>query len=308
MYEAYQNALGMRTFSCFNNIDRITKMNAAIEDDMSEKGDFRSSIINPLESSKAYIALGSFDGKIRIMTMYTWILAYELPLVHPKEMNIGMYSEDFKTKVEVSAHEFMGMGRSIKDNLFEGGGVDDSSTAGSRTLFTKTESILPNSTVYVEKMVKLLPKVPIDPRGNPKASNSLPAMGVSWLGWSSDGKYLAATEESQPRCLWIWEPNSSKLVELLIQLESIMCAQWRPELPSEGLPRNRENILAFCVGTNSLYLWSDVRGLLKYDNLFSGNDQSTFTIVNLRWNKTGTSILLKGKDSFAVCNFSLKDR
>jgi hypothetical protein len=320
MYEAYQNALGMRTLAAFNNIDRIPLANT-IEDNATNNGeDFQTSLINPLESSKSFIALGSYDGKVRILTMYTWILAFELPLVHPKEMNSGMYQEGFKTKVEISAHEFMGLGKSLRENnnIFADGNTafdDASTTAGSShpkaTVFSSTNEMLSNkgSSVYVEKMIKMLPKVSVDPRSTAKSSNSLPAMGVNWLGWSADGKYLAATEESQARCLWIWEPSIARLVELFIQIEAITCASWRPfvPLPPEALPRPRENFLAFCTGTSTLYLWSDIRGLLKYDEVISEQDRNTFHIHHLKWNKDGTAILLKGKDTSAICKFSLKE-
>ena len=58
-------------------------------------------------------------------------------------------------------------------------------------------------------------------------------MGVSWVGWSSSGSggggtLLAAREEAHPRCLWVWRPLQAQLVAVLVLLDAITCAQWRP--------------------------------------------------------------------------------
>jgi hypothetical protein len=290
-------------------------------------------VINPLEASKSFLALGSYDGKIRIMTMYTWIIAYELPLVHPRELNPAMMEEGFKTKVEISSHDFLGIGKNLNQGLFEGPSTS-SGKAEDGTIFNRMESLGGNklggekdknspSSLYVEKMIKILPKNPIDSRGSAKSPHALPAVGVSWLGWSSDGKYLAATEESQPRCLWIWEPNNSKLVDLIIQLDPITTCQWKPNKPTtlssskissssssstaalSSSSSSSENILTFCCGTNALYIWSDIRGVIKQENIFIGNEQNSFNVHSLKWNAESSKLLVKGKESYAICNMKL---
>jgi hypothetical protein len=340
LYEAYQNALGLRSFGCFSNIDKFIGLDENDdggdaegegdgEEDENDLAVLPSSVINPLEASKSYLALGSYDGKIRIMTMYTWIIAYELPLVHPRELNPAMIEEGFKTKVEISSHDFLGIGKNLNQGLFEGTSTATGNRAEDGTIFTRMESLGGSKTekdknapssLYVEKMIKILPKNPIDSRGSAKSPHALPAVGVSWLGWSSDGKYLAATEESQPRCLWIWEPNNSKLVDLIIQLDPITTCQWRPNKPTtlssskissssssstSTAVRSAENILTFCCGTNAIYIWCDNRGVMKQENVFNGNEQNSFNIHSLKWNAESSKLLVKGKESYAICNMKL---
>lgn len=57
-----------------------------------------------------------------------------------------------------------------------------------------------------------------------------PAVGVSWVGWSASGALLAARDEAHPRCMWVWSPLQAKLVALVVTLDAIVCARWRPQL------------------------------------------------------------------------------
>ena len=48
------------------------------------------------------------------------------------------------------------------------------------------------------------------------------------MGRSHNGRILAAREASMTRCLWIWDPLEGKLIDLVVQMDPITCAQWRP--------------------------------------------------------------------------------
>lgn len=56
--------------------------------------------------------------------------------------------------------------------------------------------------LFMRRKIKTLPKL----TGLAQGAGGLPAAGVSWLGWSGTGRFLAAREEDRPRCLWIWQP------------------------------------------------------------------------------------------------------
>lgn len=49
------------------------------------------------------VAIGSFDGRVRLLTMYSWQLAFVFPLVHPKDMDAGLLdpTKEFLPLVEV---------------------------------------------------------------------------------------------------------------------------------------------------------------------------------------------------------------
>lgn len=93
----------------------------------------------------------------------------------------------------------------------------------------------------------------------PKNELQLPKFGVSWMSWSDDGNYLAVREESYPRCLWIWKGLEAKLCDLLVQLDSIVCARWMPQKnqteDDSEINNEQEPILAFCCNTSRVYFW-----------------------------------------------------
>jgi hypothetical protein len=79
------------------------------------------------------------------------------------------------------------------------------------------------------KSLKSLPKLSSSVQAA-KNDMVLPRFGVNWLGWSPDGNLLAVREDSQPRCLWIWHALEAQLCALLVQMDEIVCARWRPLL------------------------------------------------------------------------------
>jgi hypothetical protein len=64
-FEAYQNALGIRTIA-FHRPDSLPS----------------GTLICPSQ----LLAIGSFDGQIRLLSSRSWKLAFVLPLTHPSEM------------------------------------------------------------------------------------------------------------------------------------------------------------------------------------------------------------------------------
>ena len=89
----------------------------------------------------------------------------------------------------------------------------------------------------MSKSLKALPRLSTSAQVA-KAEISSPKFGVSWLGWSPEGNLLAMREESQPRCLWVWHALEAQLCALLVQMDSVVCARWRPTLIQEGNESN----------------------------------------------------------------------
>ena len=113
------------------------------------------------------------------------------------------------------------------------------------------------------------------------------SVGVSWMGWSPDGQMIAARDEKYPRCLWIYQPLEARLLALLVQLEPITCAEWRPlpvvvdsgtftvddspavpttdSVSASGVTSSAQKstsfpVLAFCSGNSRVYFWSPIAG------------------------------------------------
>lgn len=116
---------------------------------------------------------------------------------------------------------------------------------------------------------------------------------------------LAVRDESHPKCLWIYNPLTSKLLSLIVQLENISSARWRP---------TAQTVLAFCTGTSKVYFWrpsvlsSDGGEVTSIDVNSSGSskDQTPIKIgiTSIQWSSDGTHILLKGKEAYVACQYS----
>jgi hypothetical protein len=172
---------------------------------------------------------------------------------------------------------------------------------------------------YASKSVKLLPKQIVDAR-----AKGGPATGVSWLGWSSDGQFLAARSEAMPRCMWVWNGINGQLAALLVQMSAITCARWRPF--QTGRPHLKP-LLAFCTGVPRVYFWSPdgaswidmpmqsaldseennetapapVTGIMSGASLTDGR----LLVQSLKWSPDGRRLLLLGRTSF--CSVDVDD-
>lgn len=339
------------------------------------------------------VCLGSFDGKLRLMSMYSWNLAFVFPLGHPREMEAGIDTTNMTTTVEVStalaheaadgeAHREGGVATStifstldkqqpqaVKDAPSEigankaaankGSGRVSSSAAAHRETVEKNRSqgLLTadkaaaagnNSTCYVARMLKSLPKAAgaateglssaaAASSGKGLKENSLPNLGVSWCGWSQGdgGHYLAARDDSHPRCLWVWHPLTTRLVALIVQLKPISCARWRPytktitpppldpdastdsaDPPAEQAScAQTQPVLVFVTGSSRLYFWSPVHGSSWADLPALGQGAASSSngglhqlcLTSVHWSADGHRILCRGREAYCVCEVDYSD-
>jgi hypothetical protein len=107
-YEAYQNALGIRCLGLARA--RLPPPSSA--------GPSSASAL----SEGKFLALGSFDSRVRLISAYSWQVAFVLPLVHPTELEAGFNGHGLKLTVEYSARP---------TTVFGGlDGADDSARGG----------------------------------------------------------------------------------------------------------------------------------------------------------------------------------
>lgn len=102
-YEAYQNALGLRLCAFYrpkNFLDTLLT-----EDETIVSAPEVESTTSEVEATAgtAMVALGSFDGKIRLLSLHSWQMLFMLPLVHPKEIQsvAGLNCSGVVTTVEI---------------------------------------------------------------------------------------------------------------------------------------------------------------------------------------------------------------
>jgi hypothetical protein len=374
-YEAYQNALGIRSIGLCKPLPTHLGALAAASPECK------------------FIALGSFDGKVRLMSVYSWQVAFALPLLHPRDMDVGFNcrrllptvevpasaaatarfgSTNAVTSEEVEAEDalalggeappatvrqvqvspakqlmrtvrykpanqhvlldrdgnviqtgVMGLERAVKAGEGEEEEADEQALLCMESFFTlRALKSLPRAQAFhlegkrtASAMSSSTRRPTAGTSGGASSSTSsaagagsasgFPAVGVSWVGWSSTGQFLAAREEAHPRCLWVWRPLQAQLMAVLVMLEPVTCARWRPvpaatvtglpavppvwpisssaaDLPpvpsssaGEAAPSNgggvrqivaEENeLLAFCTNTSRVYFWSASRGVTFSD-------------------------------------------
>lgn len=52
-----------------------------------------------------FVAIGSYDGKVRLLSQFSWKLAFTLPLIHPKDMEAGLRPPSFGGKGQAEGAE-----------------------------------------------------------------------------------------------------------------------------------------------------------------------------------------------------------
>lgn len=161
LYEAYQNALGIKQLVLHCPV----------------------TIASSAATTNAIVAVGSFDGVVRLLSPVSWRCAFELPLVHPKDMQAGLIDQKkgIVTTVEVT----------------DAAGAELLNCQSNTSLSSTTPKM---SSCYVSRNLKSLPKVAPDPN-----AKGAPKFGTAGLTISPDGLLLACRDESAARCLWIWD-------------------------------------------------------------------------------------------------------
>lgn len=143
-----------------------------------------------------FLALGSYDEKLRLLNHITWKTVAEHD--HPSTVegtNVVVYKE-IETRAPLPTNE----------------DLDAPTTA----LFT------PQSKYEVQQTPVKIPVV------KPDTNKANPKIGVGALGFSPDCKYLYTKNDNMPNTLWIWDIQRLTLCTVLIQGAAIKCIKWDP--------------------------------------------------------------------------------
>ncbi|XP_036599325.1 WD repeat-containing protein WRAP73 [Trichosurus vulpecula] len=168
--------------------------------------------------SSQFLAIGSYDEKVRILNHVTWKMITEFG--HTATINnpkIVVYKETEKSQnLEMENLPF------------------PPTKAAASSLFN-TES----KYEVVSSPVSLQTLKPVTDRPNPK-------IGIGILAFSPDNCFLATRNDNIPNAVWIWDIQKLKLFVVLEHLSAVRSFQWDPQ----------QARLAVCTGRSQVYLWS----------------------------------------------------
>jgi len=312
--EPYSNALGVRVASLHRA--PLLLGGAAMGTD--------SGFQYPLPPLQQLAAFGAYDGVVRLVSMASWKIAHVLPLVAPCDLPPGMAPA---TVVPSAAAGAAGAGSDgngagevgilpcqVEVAVGSEGRKGASAAVMDRTVFGSVSSGsgrlskgVGGQSGFVARELKTLPKRPVPAHssaagaGGRDSKGGAPSRGVSWMGWSGDGTLVAAREDSQPQCLWVWHALEARLSALMVNIDAITCARWRPLVA--GAIKHTP-LLAYVCNSPRVYFWSPTKGPHWTDlppiNASIGINAITFSA-------DGSRLLLQGRESLCVLTLALED-
>ncbi|EDO38446.1 predicted protein [Nematostella vectensis] len=205
--------------------------------------------------SSQFLAIGSFDQKCRVLNHITWKVVAEHS--HPSCVDnptVVVYRE-----TEVKPPQLRG------ELLNPGGGF---------SLQSKYQ---------VEQVPVQVPSVKLDPEKHS------PKLGVGYVSFSADSRYMATKNDNMPNALWIWDMPNLTLAVLLLQAQPIRVIAWDP----------LQSRLAMCTNNNKLYMWSPAGCVSVVIP-----SETPFNATSLSWHPDGNSLVLMSKDHMCLCFLS----
>ncbi|XP_064779235.1 WD repeat-containing protein WRAP73 [Oncorhynchus masou masou] len=168
--------------------------------------------------SSQFLAIGSYDGKVRILNHITWKKVTEFD--HPATIN--------HTKAVVYKE------------------VERKPVVGSADLSIQQHITMGSTLFNTQSKYEICPLPVQVPVVKPDLDRANPKVGVSSMAFSSDNRYLATKNDNMACVVWVWDMQRLGLLAVLEQTSSVRCFQWDPRRPR----------LALCTGNAKLYLWS----------------------------------------------------
>ena len=146
--------------------------------------------------SGQFLAVGSYDQKVRLLNHITWKVIAEYDHVTiVDDSSVAIYNE-----VEQSIGN-------IDPNVFS----------------TLTKTVFPMQSKYETQDVPFtVPSIKPDP------SKANPKLGVKNILFSSSNRYMATLNENMSTAVWIWDVTKISLVSILTHTSSVRDIQWDP--------------------------------------------------------------------------------
>lgn len=149
--------------------------------------------------SSQFLAIGSYDQKVRVLNHITWKPVAEYSHASPvDDANAIVYTEVESKVPHLSSGAFA----------------------------TSDATVFPQHSKYEATEVPVsIPSLKPDPeKPNPK-------LGVGTIRFSADGRYMATRNDNSPNTVWVWDIPGLRLSVLLQQLNPVSDFQWDPQEP-----------------------------------------------------------------------------
>ncbi|KAI9356321.1 hypothetical protein DFJ73DRAFT_823870 [Zopfochytrium polystomum] len=165
--------------------------------------------------SAQFLAVGSFDGKLRLLNHLTWKPIIDLS--HPTTLSFPDIAVFRETNI-----------RSVK--------------TGTTLDKNWVRPVEPRPRLGYEV---LQPPVTL-PSARADMEKPNPRKGISLIEFSADGQHIITKNDSMPNTLWVWDVINLRQVALIQQLTPIKSVEWNPVVP---------NMFAFTCGGSCIYVW-----------------------------------------------------
>jgi hypothetical protein len=239
-----------------------------------------------IPTNGGYIAVGSYDDQVRLISSRTWKCVHVLPLTHPDKMTglvgntLSFYSEQYTDNLASDV---------VTTSVF------DTSTDGgiASTLLQLSQS---SKAKFSTTGIKELPQKLLTPKQKATMPDIPPLRGVSGISWSDSCHFLVSRSDTYPQCMWIWNAVDVTLSKLIVALDCITSSQWQPSSVSSS---REGELLAYCVGTPRVYLVSMQRG--EPPMCIDLPAKYNFAVTSVCWGDAKT-LLLRGRESFVALN------
>jgi len=287
----------------------------------------KSTALSPQDT---FIAVGSYDDKLRLINSITWqptaVLPHPATITLPPVVRAGDASEDGETKANRSIFDRTIVYKEVPTST-AAAALDPTSSATRAAAASLAGSLSadvlgdlgrggdkatkpgggkqdthPQQTLFeIDVLPVTLRQQAVDP------NSADPATGVCSIEWSKFGEhYVATRSDSTPCAVWIWDVPSLKLHSLLITMNPVRCMRWDP----------CSYRLAVCCGNDKLYLWSpEAASVVSLPvvppippAMATGTNPPSalslsFSVRNITWLKDGNAMILCDRDSYTVCYF-----
>ncbi|KAM4871817.1 WD repeat-containing protein WRAP73 [Thomomys bottae] len=151
--------------------------------------------------SSQFLAVGSYDGKVRLLNHVTWRVIAEF--AHPAALS------DAKIVVYKEAKKSTQLGMDL-------------------LAFPVTSRLSESKYEIASMPVALQTLKPLADRANPR-------MGIGMLAFSPDSYFLATRNDNIPNAVWVWDIRRLRLFVVLEQLAPVRAFQWDPQQPRLAL-------------------------------------------------------------------------